>query len=114
MPRIVMHNKRDASAEASLFVRLLSRVIRLDAERQQIHRAFKCLLLKHIGDAYLVPAALARLVEAAGSGEHDRVTIIVEFLQQPFLERLGVVNGQRSHEVERALRALEYHIGDLA
>ena len=46
-------------------------------------------------------------------GEHHRVAVVVELLQQPLLEGVGIVHGQGGHDVEGAAGALADHAGDL-
>ena len=53
-----------------------------------------------------------RLIEAVAGGEHDRLTVIVEFLQQPLLEAVGAVHRERGHQIERALRAFAHNAGN--
>ena len=55
-----------------------------------------------------------RRVHRRAGGEHDGLAVVVELLEQPALEGVGIVHRQGGHQVERALRAVENDAGDLA
>ena len=44
---------------------------------------------------------------------YDGLPVVLELLQQPGLELVGVIHRQLGHEVESALGALAHHAGDL-
>ena len=70
-------------------------------------------LLQDISQPDLVPALAGGAVEALAGGEHDGLPVVLELLQQPGLELVGVIHRQLGHEVESALGALAHHAGDL-
>ena len=51
---------------------------------------------------------------SSSRGHHHGLAVVAEFLEQPLLELVGIVDRQRGHHVERATRHVEHHAGDLA
>ena len=85
----------------------------LNAVGQDLHGPPQIRLLQDISQPDLVPALAGGAVEALAGCEHDGLPVVLELLQQPGLELVGVIHRQLGHEVESALGALAHHAGDL-
>ena len=63
-----------------------------------LHGPFQIRLLQNISNADLVFALAGGGVERLAGGKHYGVALVVKLLQQPFLERIGIVHRQRRHD----------------
>ena len=88
-------------------------VVGFDAGLEQLHRAGDVRFVDNICHADLVLAGVGGLVEALCRSEHERLAVVVPFIEHEHLELFCIVNGQGGHDIERTLGLGVHDTGDL-